>query len=265
MASEKDPENHNAGEHHRNAAHRNPVGQVRQTSHAVQRGRETHPREKHRGHVQVRAGRLLEIADQQQAHDQGKRHQRQHEDEDPAPAQRVQHQTRKCRAQRRGHRDDHRDQAKDPAAALQWNQPHDRRHEQRNHQRGAGSLNDAGGEQHREDRSHNGEHRAREEEQHRCGVHLPQAEALHDVAGHRDHHSHRQHEAGDQPLRDVRADLEVIHQHRQRDRESGLIEDDHEGCGDKHADQELRVGCGCVGVVCAAVIGAGSYGFPLLF
>src|SRR5699024_3519503 len=116
-----------------------------------------------------------------------------------------------------------------------------------------------------------GDQRARQEQRHGGGEHGAHAQALHEEPGGGDDHGHREHEGGRQPLADDRADRHLGHQHRQRDRQQGLVEDHHEGGDHQHRDDRgdlvgdggLAVGHrggGVVGAVAGGLLGLGGCG-----
>ena len=72
------------------------------------------------------------------------------------------------------------------------------------------------------------------------GMPLAQREALEEIAGGGDDDGHRQEEAGGEPLRGARGDVEVRHQRRQRHAHDGLVEDHHEGRDDENPDKRHK-------------------------
>ena len=165
---------------------------------------------------------------------------RQDQAEQPAPRGELEHHAGDGRAERGGDRDREHHVAHDPAAVALGDDRHQRRHQQRQHHRGAGGLHDPADDEHPEDGRQRGEQGAGEEDGHRGQERLPRGDALQEPAGHRDDHGHRQHEGGREPLRAAGGDVELDHQPRDRVDHDRLVEDHHEGGEHQPAQDGVR-------------------------
>ncbi len=207
---------------------------------AVDEGAEAERREDHARDVECGLLGLADVGQLAQREPGDDPGDRQHQPEQPAPRGELEHDAGHGRAERGGDRDREHHVAHHPAAVVLGHDRHQRRHQQRQHHRGAGRLHDPAGDEQREDRRECADRRTEEEDGHRGRERLAGGDPLQEPAGDRDDDGHGQHERGRQPLRAARGHVELDHEPRDRVDHDRLVEDHHERGEHEPAEHGVR-------------------------
>jgi len=207
---------------------------------------ESQGRQNHRDQINARMVRRRHVLDAARTERQGTEGDRQHKEEQPAPIEIVQDESRDGRADRRRHRYDRGNSAHGLAASFRGRQHHDRGHEQRHHDRSPGCLNDAREDQHFEIGSQRSDQRAQREQRHRQDKDRPRIHPLQQKPGDRNDHGHGEKECRGQPLHGTGRDIEVSHEPRDGNGHEGFVENYNES-GDQEQIDDQPVASGGVG------------------
>ena len=133
-----------------------PGGRLADQGESIDQASEPERGQQQRRHVQGHRLRGGGVAQLPRAQHQGANRERQHQDEEPAPAQCVKHETGQRRPDRRCHGRDGRGDRHHPAAATGRDQAHGRGHQQGKEDGGAERLDDPAGHQDAERRRDGG-------------------------------------------------------------------------------------------------------------